>query len=100
MKVPTADQLLVYIVETTLAIHLLDRADLPSASGSLEYKLKGDVTLFVAMYGPHELARYWSAVAAACPLLYDMRLQPLDCDQTDPFSDLASLRSRIRKKGS
>jgi hypothetical protein len=98
MKIPTADQLLVYIVETTLAIHVLNAADLPAATGSLEYKLKGDVTLFIAMYGEHELARYWCAIAEACTMLYDLRIQPLNCDQIDPRADLETLRARIRRR--
>lgn len=98
MKIPTADQLLVYIVETALAVHMLQSAELPAPSSSLEYKLKGDVTLFIAMYGPHELARYWCAIAEACPALYDMRLQPLNCDQIDPRTELEALRTRIRRR--
>jgi hypothetical protein len=98
MKIPTADQLIVYILETTLAIHALTAADLPAAVGSLEYKLKGDVTLYAAMYGIADLAPYWSSIAEQCTMLYDMRAQPPDCDQINPAQKLDELRAKLRKR--
>lgn len=98
MRIPTADQLIVYILETTVAIRCLTLADLPAASGSLEYKLKGDVTLYIAMYGYVPLQPFWNSIAEACNMLYDLKIQPPEVDPLDPLSALVELRAKLRKK--
>lgn len=86
-----------YILETTIALHTLSLLDLPAASGALEYKLKGDVTLFVAMYGTERLEPFWLTIADLCNVLYDMQRQPTNTPQTDPRAELEALR--IATKG-
>jgi hypothetical protein len=98
MKIPTSKHLLVYILETTIALHTLALLDLPAAASCLEYKLKGDVTLYLAMYGSFDLEPFWDAMAGLCNVLYDMRNQPKQAEPGDPRAKLNELRTLIGRK--